>query len=513
MQKFAEWLLGIAPDTPALEQIIWQNPSTGQKIGWHGRTQDDGSYFASDYGGHQDHVHIRASAAIGGAPAKPDTSTTVPGYTPPEGLNDSTTGTTTTPSTTTTAPAPKTRRLKSFKELGSDLGGILAEGIGETFGLPDWIMDPQAYIDNNVDDGSNVRVDGNKGTGTDSTASKLKPVDPVKLREAEDKVTDKANAARIAQTKYDEVMRDPKAKASAKETARIKRDTAKREADQAKTDLDNLKKADAAYKAAQSSAPGTTGGFAPDTPESLQRAQDSTKSKGQDPTGLKGAALYAYQIARAGKDAGVGIKGATIGEATALVESGDPLRMWANSSVPESLKFPHDAVGSDHDSVGLFQQRQNGAWGPLADNMDPYKSAGHFFRALKGVSGWETMDPGAAAQAVQRSAFPDRYAGKMGRASQLVKETGLFDTGGVWEPGTFGYNGLNEPELVVKRHQWGVMDRNAAVVEKLARAGGVGEGKLADTVNIQGYTAEEISSEWRRHQWSRTAGYGTSRNR
>jgi hypothetical protein len=163
--------------------------------------------------------------------------------------------------------------------------------------------------------------------------------------------------------------------------------------------------------------------------------------------------------------------------------------------------------------VGLFQQQQNGAWGPLADNMDPYKSAGHFFRALKGVSGWETMDPGAAAQAVQRSAFPDRYAGKMGRGGELAKASKLFDTGGVWEPDTWGYNGLDEPELVVKRHQWGVMDRNAAVVERLARSGGGGNGKLAETVNIQGYTAAEISAEWRKYQWSRTAGYGSSRNR
>lgn len=442
MQKFAEYLLGIAPDSPGLEQIIWQNPSTGQKIGWHGRTQDDGSYFASDYPGHQDHVHLRASSAIGGPvkPAIPDTNTQVPGYTPPSDLNPDgsdpslQTGNSGTPGTT----GEKTR-LKTFKELGSDLGGILFGGVEEFFGdtVPAWVWDPNKLTEG-ADDGSNVRTGTTGSSGTPNTSTALT-------------------------------------------------------GDQA--------------------APGTTGGFAPDTPETLKAAEDSTKNKGQDPTGLKGHALYAYQIARAAKDASVGVRGATIGEATALVESGDPLKMWANSSVPESLKFPHDAVGSDHDSVGLFQQRQNGAGGTLADNMDPYRSAKLFYNALKGVSGWETMDPGAAAQAVQRSAFPDRYAEKMGRGSQLVKETGLFDTGGVWEPGTFGYNGLKEPELVVKRHQWGVMDRNAAVVEKLARAGGVGEGKLADTVNIQGYTAEEISAEWRRYQWSRNAGYGTSRNR
>lgn len=67
MQRLAEYFLSIAPSEPQLEQIIWMNPQTGQKIGWHGRTQDDGNYFASDYGGHQDHVHTRQSAALGAA--------------------------------------------------------------------------------------------------------------------------------------------------------------------------------------------------------------------------------------------------------------------------------------------------------------------------------------------------------------------------------------------------------------------------------------------------------------
>ncbi|WP_026920030.1 phage tail tape measure protein [Gordonia polyisoprenivorans] len=66
MQAFAEYLVGIAPSTPTLEQVIWMNPNTGQKIGWHGRSADtDGSYFASDYGGHTDHVHMRASGPVG----------------------------------------------------------------------------------------------------------------------------------------------------------------------------------------------------------------------------------------------------------------------------------------------------------------------------------------------------------------------------------------------------------------------------------------------------------------
>lgn len=74
LQKFAEALRALAPNTPALEQIIWQNPNTGQKIGWAaGADQSSTGYFASDYPGHQDHVHLRASAAISDTPAQPAT--------------------------------------------------------------------------------------------------------------------------------------------------------------------------------------------------------------------------------------------------------------------------------------------------------------------------------------------------------------------------------------------------------------------------------------------------------
>ena len=520
MDAFARYLLGIAPDTDTLEQIIWQNPATGEKVGWHGRTPDAGfSYFSADYGGHTDHVHTRQSGEIGGAakPTIPDTSTQVPGYVPPTGLTpDGTSPDLSTTNTTgnETTPEPKKTRLKSFKELGSDLGGILAEGIGESLGLPEWMTDPQGYIDSNSDDGSNVRTSDDKGTTGNAKTPKLATeVDPKSIREAQDKVTDTANAAAKAKAKLDELNKDPKAKASAKQDAKTALDKAVREAQQAKDDLAALEKKAADIKASNQAIQ-SSGGFKPDTPESLRAGQlAGTTPAGPSASGLRGMDLYAFQIAKAAKDLGMGLRGATIGEATALVESGDPMKMYANNSDPASLKFPHDAISSDGSSSGLFQQQNNGAWGTAADRMDPYRSAKMFFNGLKGVAGWETMDMGAAAQAVQRSAFPDKYAGKMGRGEELAKASKLFDTGGVWEPDTWGYNGLDEPELVVKRHQWGVMDRNAAVVERLARSGGGGNGKLAETVNIQGYTAEEISSEWRRYQWSRTAGYGTSRNR
>ena len=145
-----------------------------------------------------------------------------------------------------------------------------------------------------------------------------------------------------------------------------------------------------------------------------------------------GEPFFAHEIARSAKDHKLDVNGAKIGMAVALVESGSPLKMWANRAVPESLKYRHDSVGSDYDSVGLFQQRDNGAWGTVKQRMTPYDSAGMFFDVmLRKYPNWRGMDPGAVAQGVQVSAFPDRYAGQMGRGLQLAKRSGVFDRGGL----------------------------------------------------------------------------------
>ncbi|HET9658316.1 MAG TPA: hypothetical protein VFP72_23390, partial [Kineosporiaceae bacterium] len=73
-----------------------------------------------------------------------------------------------------------------------------------------------------------------------------------------------------------------------------------------------------------------------------------------------------------------------------------------------------DGVGPD--SRGLFQQRA--PWGPLAVRMDPAGATRLFLTGglaagtpgLLAITGWQSMPPTAAAQAVQRSAFPDAYA-------------------------------------------------------------------------------------------------------
>ena len=62
MQRLAEYLL---TQRKHLEQLIWQNPQTGQRIGVAGG--DDVSatpYYQADYLGHRDHVHTRQSKPI-----------------------------------------------------------------------------------------------------------------------------------------------------------------------------------------------------------------------------------------------------------------------------------------------------------------------------------------------------------------------------------------------------------------------------------------------------------------
>ena len=103
----------------------------------------------------------------------------------------------------------------------------------------------------------------------------------------------------------------------------------------------------------------------------------------------------------------------------ALTES--TLRMLSNTSTyPQSADYPNDGDGGDHDSLGLFQMRPQSGWGTVADLMDPTYQAKAFFGGLTGpnypsprglldIPGWESMDKGEVAQAVEVSAYPDRY--------------------------------------------------------------------------------------------------------
>lgn len=126
----------------------------------------------------------------------------------------------------------------------------------------------------------------------------------------------------------------------------------------------------------------------------------------------------AFIIVEVGRQMGLPPRAQVVALATALQESN--LRNLANSDLPESLRYPYQGVGNDHDSVGLFQQRPSMGWGTIAQLMDPAQSAARFYTRLARVAGWSNMSVAGAAQAVQRSAFPDAYARHADRAQKIV---------------------------------------------------------------------------------------------
>lgn len=109
-------------------------------------------------------------------------------------------------------------------------------------------------------------------------------------------------------------------------------------------------------------------------------------------------------IIRIGRELGVPERGIAIALGTSMVEA------WLRN-----LEW------GDRDSVGLFQQRSSTGWGSHEQIMNRGYSIRAFFvgasnpdgtttRGLLDIPGWEKMSFADAAQAVQISAYPDRYA-------------------------------------------------------------------------------------------------------
>lgn len=110
---------------------------------------------------------------------------------------------------------------------------------------------------------------------------------------------------------------------------------------------------------------------------------------GLSPDQAQHAALASALATRRGMPA----RAVTIAIATALQES----RL-------ENISY------GDRDSVGLYQQRPSQGWGTVEQIMDPVYSTTKFLEGLEKVPGYQDMAVTEAAQAVQRSAFPDAYA-------------------------------------------------------------------------------------------------------
>jgi hypothetical protein len=84
----------------------------------------------------------------------------------------------------------------------------------------------------------------------------------------------------------------------------------------------------------------------------------------------------------------------------------------------------HNLDHGDRDSLGIFQMRPSMGWGTLAQLQDVTYEVNKFYDVLLAIPGWETMRPGDAAQAVERSGFPDRYHKWEPMAAFLVEGIG-----------------------------------------------------------------------------------------
>ena len=131
-----------------------------------------------------------------------------------------------------------------------------------------------------------------------------------------------------------------------------------------------------------------------------------------DVAAANGRVVAAVAVARGGDQA------ALIALITGLAESG--LRVLTNPHDPAGNAFPSQGTGSDHASLGIFQQQP--WWGTAAARMEPVASTNIFLDHLLAIPNWQTTPPWQAAQQVQASAFADgsNYRARMDLAVSIL---------------------------------------------------------------------------------------------
>lgn len=116
---------------------------------------------------------------------------------------------------------------------------------------------------------------------------------------------------------------------------------------------------------------------------------------------------------------------AIVGAAKTLGMDGKAARIGVIAAVAESdLTVLDHGDTAGQDSRGLFQQRENGAWGSYADRMDPHTSATNFFKALGRVTGWASLSETEAIHRVQANADALHYARFVPRGDAAISAAG-----------------------------------------------------------------------------------------
>jgi hypothetical protein len=84
----------------------------------------------------------------------------------------------------------------------------------------------------------------------------------------------------------------------------------------------------------------------------------------------------------------------------------------------------------DRDSLGIFQQRPSMGWGTPEQLQDPYYATDAFYDQLEKIDGYRQMRITEAAQAVQRSGFPEAYEDHAEDARALASALTGYSPGG-----------------------------------------------------------------------------------
>lgn len=205
-----------------------------------------------------------------------------------------------------------------------------------------------------------------------------------------------------------------------------------------------------AVKAAQTMVDTKADGvFGPNTKKAVSAYQ---KDQGLEQDGIVGPNTWsAMLLGKAGDDDGGGGGGGEDRPGGSGTYAGVPLdKAQANNarvimSVAKGHDFNRDAQiialmtamqestmknvnYGDRDSLGLFQQRPSMGWGSRSQVTDPVLATRAFLGVashtsnpgLKDIKGWENMRKTEAAQAVQRSAYPEHYAKWEKMATEFV---------------------------------------------------------------------------------------------
>ncbi len=170
-----------------------------------------------------------------------------------------------------------------------------------------------------------------------------------------------------------------------------------------------------------------------------------------------------------------------------------------------------NVASGDRDSLGLFQQRPSQGWGTRTQVLDPYYAANAFYDALVKIDGYQTMEITKAAQAVQRSAFPDAYADHEADGFTIASALSGYSKA------AFTCRVDSEPASGDKQRSDGLTRRARAVRQDLAKAfgdlpqggyaaGGVSSGHIQGSAHYDGRAIDiffrPISMDNTRRGWA-----------